>query len=100
MAKECKYQNRCVQFKSWCVNHVCSSGVCGTYSLANACGKDVENSEYCLYQMVYNQLVQKEQFLNEIERLATNAFCLTNGTNKDVSNFAKQILDIINKAKE
>lgn len=41
-----------------------------------------------------------KQALNEIEKLSTNAFCLTNGTNKDMSNFAKQILNIINKAKE
>ena len=41
-----------------------------------------------------------KQALNEIEKLSTNAFCLTNGTNKDMSNFAKQILNIINKIKE
>lgn len=41
-----------------------------------------------------------KQALDEIERLSANAYCLTNGTDKDMSNFAKQIIDIINKAKE
>lgn len=49
---------------------------------------------------LYKQLARKEQILDKIEKISTNAFCLTNGTNKDMSNFAKQILNIINKAKD
>lgn len=41
-----------------------------------------------------------EQGYNEIERISINAFCLTNGTNKDMSDFAKQIINNINRTKE
>ncbi len=54
----------------------------------------IENTEICKISEKYKRV------LDEIENLSTNAFCLINGTNKDMSNFAKQILNIINKTKE
>lgn len=41
-----------------------------------------------------------EQALQEIKQIAENAYCLTNGTNKDMAQFAKQILqkcEVINE---
>lgn len=38
--------------------------------------------------------------LQEIKIIAENAYCLTNYTNKDMANFAKQILCLITKAEE
>lgn len=40
---------------------------------------------------------QLKSKLNKIDNLSTNAFCLTHGTNKDMNNFAKQILCLIRK---
>jgi len=41
-----------------------------------------------------------KQTLQEIKKIAENAYCLTNYTNKDMANFAKQILVTITKAEE
>lgn len=41
-----------------------------------------------------------KQTLQEIKAIAENAYCLTNYTNKDMANFAKQILVTITKAEE
>lgn len=41
-----------------------------------------------------------EQTLQEIKEIAENAYCLTNYTNKDMANFAKQVLNLITKAEE
>jgi FtsZ-binding cell division protein ZapB len=38
-----------------------------------------------------------EKILTEIKEIAENAYCLTNGTNKDMAQFAKQILQKISE---
>lgn len=38
-----------------------------------------------------------EKTLQEIKEIAENAYCLTNGINKDMANFAKQILQKISE---
>lgn len=38
-----------------------------------------------------------EKALQEIKYIAENAYCLTNGINKDMANFAKQILQKISE---
>ena len=38
-----------------------------------------------------------EKTLTEIKEIAENAYCLTNGTNKDMAQFAKQILQKISE---
>ena len=48
----------------------------------------------------HKQAERFKQALKDIEKLSVNAFCLTNGTNKDKCNFVKQILGIINKTKD
>lgn len=48
------------------------------------------NSQYGRCEVV-NKL---KQVLNDIDKLATNAYCLTIGTNIDMANFAKQIMNI------
>lgn len=60
MEEKCKYQNRCIQFKSWGASHSCNYRICGTYDLAKACGTNM-NKDYCLFEIVYNQLQSKEQ---------------------------------------
>lgn len=41
-----------------------------------------------------------KQTLADIKKIAENAYCLTNGTNKDMANFAKQILQKISEVLE
>lgn len=43
--------------------------------------------------------IRYKNLCNEIEGISTTAYCLTNGTNKDMSDFAKQIINNINRAK-
>ena len=38
-----------------------------------------------------------KQALKEIEKLSENAYCLTNGTNKDMAEFAKTIMIKVNE---
>ena len=61
---------------------------------------DCESNSDCYFK----QLKRKEQEckkleskLNKIYNLSTSAFCLTHGTNKDMANFAKQILCLIRR---
>lgn len=44
--------------------------------------------------------IRYKNLCNEIEEISTTAYCLTNGTNKDMSDFAKQIINNINRTKE
>lgn len=46
------------------------------------------------------QLDQLKQTLTEIKEIAESAYCLTNGTNKDMANFAKQILQKISEVEK
>lgn len=79
MEQKCKYQDKCVQFKSWCVNHICNDGICGSYKLATACGKDVNNKDYCLFQMVYDELDSAKDRLYKYEQCIDiiEKFCKT-----------------------
>jgi predicted nuclease with TOPRIM domain len=45
----------------------------------------------------YEQAEKYRQTLTEIKEIAENAYCLTNGTNKDMAQFAKQILQKISE---
>lgn len=63
---------------------------------ANFC---IENKD-CSYKQLKLKKQECEQLkskLNKIYNLSMNAFCLTHGTNKDMANFAKQILCLIRK---
>ena len=44
--------------------------------------------------------IRYKNLCNEIEEISTTAYCLTNGTNKDMSDFAMQIINSINRKKE
>ena len=44
--------------------------------------------------------IRYKNICNEIEKISTTAYSLTNGTNKDMSDFAKQIINNINRTKE
>lgn len=46
---------------------------------------------------LYEENEKLKQTLTEIKEIAENAYCLTNGTNKDMANFAKQILQKISE---
>ena len=83
-----------------------------TKSFCNACKEfEPEKSEdkttclYCNYGKILKVINdQKErlpnkhkQALKEIEKLSENAYCLTNGTNKDMAEFAKTIIIKVNE---
>ena len=44
--------------------------------------------------------IRYKNLCNEIEKISITAYCLTNGTNKDMSDFAKQIINNINRTRE
>lgn len=44
--------------------------------------------------------IRCKNLCNEIKEISTTAYCLTNGTNKDMSDFAKRIINNINRTKE
>lgn len=46
------------------------------------------------------KLKQLSQTLTEIKEIAENAYCLTNATNKDMAQFAKQVLQKISEVVE
>ena len=47
-----------------------------------------------------NKVMKLEKTLTEIKEIAENAYCLTNATNKDMAQFAKQILQKISEVEE
>lgn len=44
--------------------------------------------------------IRYKNLCNEIKEISTTVYCLTNGTNKDISDFAKQIINNINRTEE
>lgn len=52
-----------------------------------------------LLDLMNNNVLYKNTF-DEIMDLCLNAYCLTNGTNKDMSIFTKKILDILQNLKQ
>ena len=60
--------------------------------------KTILADEYESAYLFENTKVAKLKYsLTEIKEIAENAYCLTNGTNKDMANFAKQILQKISE---
>jgi archaellum component FlaC len=75
-------------------------------NIGNLCSR-VENGmmrcdEYLECEFKYIDASKEEneklkKTLQEIEKLSENAYCLTNGTNKDMAEFAKTIMIKINE---
>lgn len=65
-----------------------------------------ERLNRCLMEELHHEgekireTIKYKHTLQEIKAITENAYCLTNYTNKDMANFAKQILCLITKAEE
>lgn len=78
-----------------------------TYECCKEAGKELEKNSFTwdgkeknlvIQAMELNERYDKlQQILAEIKEIAENAYCLTNATNKDMAQFAKQILQKISE---
>lgn len=59
------------------------------------CNCENWNCDFKRRKLLEQKVKKLESKIYEIYNLSTNAFCLTHGTNKDMANFAKQILTLL-----
>ena len=50
--------------------------------------------------VLFEEQEKYKKVLDKIEQLSTQVFCLTNGTNKDTADLAKQIMRLVAKVKD
>ena len=62
-----------------------------------SCSITLKDCKYLGNNCYYKQRKKYSSALKEIGKLSENAYCLTNGTNKDMAEFAKTIMIKVNE---